>query len=83
VADGTFGLSRLTEVTRRSDEVRRGVADLQRGEPSGVDVTQQSTPLEGVVDELPLGSHPGKGTPRQASPQAATAMPRRPTRRSD
>lgn len=43
-------------------QVRRGIAHLVRTNPVGVHLTQQSPPLERVVDRLPLRSHGQEGT---------------------
>ena len=45
-----------------TEQVGPRIADLLDGDATGVDVREQRTALQRVVDHLSLGTHPGQGT---------------------
>jgi len=61
-ADRAPILSLVAVETSCALQVRRGITHLVRTHPVGVHLTQQSPPLERVVDRLPLRSHGQEGT---------------------
>lgn len=56
--NGALDLGLFAEVLRGPDQVRRRVTDLAEAHSSGVNITEQSAPLERVIHHEPLGSHP-------------------------
>src|SRR5690606_19468150 len=61
-ADGAPHVDHLAVVLGGVLQVRRGVTDLEEGDPPGVHVAQQGSPLERVVDHPTPRTHGMKGT---------------------
>jgi hypothetical protein len=78
-ADRAGAIGGLTVKTCCSEQVRAGVAHLGDTDPTGVDVCEQRTALQRVVDHLPLGAHPVRV--RGAPPVFAENASRHPTDR--
>ena len=55
-------LGGLAVEPRSLQQVRGGVADVGDRDPTGVDVREQRTALQRVVDHLSLGAHPRHST---------------------
>jgi hypothetical protein len=80
-ADRAGLLGGLAVKPRSLQQVRSGIADVRDRDPTGVDVREQRTALQRVVDHLSLGAHPRHSTrhplwivptmPRSSAPDSA------------
>lgn len=74
-ADRAGRVARLAVISRGAQQVRARVADVHDAHAAGLDVGEQRTTLQRVVDDLSLGAHPGQGTRRR---RTTTRTRRRP-----